>query len=430
MEPPSVAELIENREWEEIRSLLKCGCRNAWFDADYYMQDGGNTFHRACTSPDVPADIIETIARMFPRNLTRKTTLYRDTALHLAIACGSASTVQALVDLENERWKPQNHHYGKSHHHDCAGLKSWKERNSLGLYPLQLLWKLHVNPVCFVAGSRLNISAVERNEVAKQRVESFIQRMAETSSTKDLRGDLLEIWNKTLSILVASDRGLSRDALFGGRQWQTVHVIARSGGEDTCACPTVAMWYALKLYPDQVHQKDEDGNLPLHIAATSPSHHNESIFLGIKWDAPYGELIESMQVDVVEMLLNRFPRAARIQNACGRIPLSLAIEGGKDWNVIDKLVSAAPEALDTRDPKTRLFPFMQAATCERCDVGVVYGLLRANPSHAQRGIKVSHYEKYLENKLKRTAEQLSANKSKIARLERRVIELEAKLSPC
>jgi len=102
---------------------------------------------------------------------------------------------------------------------------------------------------------------------------------------------------------------------------------------------------------------------------------------------------------IITKLLQLYPRAARIRDTTGRLPLHLAAEAGRHWDSgMSALVEAAPKAVNTRDIRTNFYPFMLAATAKNCDVDSIYGLLRANPENIRGGIVRTAYEKYLETK--------------------------------
>jgi hypothetical protein len=130
---------------------------------------------------------------------------------------------------------------------------------------------------------------------------------------------------------------------------------------------------AVRLYPHQIPTRNHEGNLVLHIAASSPVQRKQHQHL--RFGAQ----------DSVDILVNAFPTGARIPNREGRLPLHLALACGKrTWNEgICPLVNAAPQALMTRDIKTHLYPVQLAAISEAEDdlesLSTIYELLLAWP---------------------------------------------------
>ena len=109
---------------------------------------------------------------------------------------------------------------------------------------------------------------------------------------------------------------------------------------------------AVRLYPEQLSKRDANGNLPLHIAVSTPVEKQRQ--------QRYGRF---QVTDAVSVLLDAYPQAACVADCHGRLALHLALERGKrSWNFgIQKLVDAAPRALETRDVKTGFYPVQLAA---------------------------------------------------------------------
>lgn len=171
------------------------------------------------------------------------------------------------------------------------------------------------------------------------------------------------------------------------RKWRVVHTLAKTG------CPSEVARLAVCLYPEQVRQRDENDDLPLHIAVRSSSSSSQ-------WDATEDDAhaladIESLAGDaggerevnsvtgqvvrqsslsyipacapVIKALLESYPHAAACADGNGRLPLNLALVTGRTWRSgIADILEACPDALfGTRDTATRLAPFMLAAVDQR-----------------------------------------------------------------
>lgn len=135
---------------------------------------------------------------------------------------------------------------------------------------------------------------------------------------------------------------------------------------------------AVRLYPEQLSKRDTNGNLPLHIAVSAPVEKQRQ--------QRYGRF---QVMDAVSVLLDTYPQAASVADRHGRLALHLALERGKrSWNSgIQKLVDAAPRALETRDVKTGLYPVQLAAMNQGGDnveaLSTIYQLLLAFPPVTQ-----------------------------------------------
>jgi ankyrin repeat protein len=120
-------------------------------------------------------------------------------------------------------------------------------------------------------------------------------------------------------------------------------------------CPTSMIRKALQQFPSQACERDVLGRTPLHIAVTY------------------------CQAEVISLLANFYPPAARMTDSEGRLPIDLAAEYGKDSEVVSALIRAEPRAVDTRDLRDKRYPFLAAALSERSTVSTTYDLLRAKP---------------------------------------------------
>ena len=156
------------------------------------------------------------------------------------------------------------------------------------------------------------------------------------------------------------------------------------------------------LYPKQLEELDEMGMTPLLIAAKSPIFKvrdlsDEGFMLEDRIygdsdsesdnDMDDGERGDSGQPSVLDILVNANPRAAKIASSmgsfAGRLPLHVAVASGKPWNEgIKTILNAYPEAISRVDPKTNLYPFLQAAAVDRPDCGIILELLKKDPSLA------------------------------------------------
>merc|ERR1712224_813993 len=98
--------------------------------------------------------------------------------------------------------------------------------------------------------------------------------------------------------------------------------------------------FAVRLFGDDIEQKDKNGNLPLHIACGS-SLNNES------------------SANSISLLLDAYPKGAKMCDGRGEFPLHLAVASGKIWDEgVDKIFAANQRAINYRDRKQHLYPFL------------------------------------------------------------------------
>jgi hypothetical protein len=218
----------------------------------------------------------------------------------------------------------------------------------------------------------------------------------------DLTGELDMTWRKTELLLRCAHLGSlglanpenTNDKLPSEYVFRPVHAVA------AVDCPRPVVKMASLLYPGQLEEVDEMGMTPLLIASKAPIFKvrdlsDEGFMLE---ERIYGDddsdrsdnmndddRNDSSQPSVIDILVNANPRAAFIRSSKGpyqgRLPLHLAIDTGKSWSEgVKTIVSAYPEAVSKLDPKTRLFPFLQAAVIDRPDCSTILELLKKDPS--------------------------------------------------
>jgi hypothetical protein len=221
----------------------------------------------------------------------------------------------------------------------------------------------------------------------------------------DLKGELGEAWSKTELLLraaVCCEAATRTTADTRNAVFRAVHAAA------AVDCPRQVVKIATKVYPTQLNELDEEGRIPLTIAAMTPTWKirdlsDEGYLLEdrIHGDVSQydGEVNDAEQVEpnplypsVIEILVTAAPETARFRDADGRLPLQLAISCGKKWSTgVKALVEAFPDAMMLHDPITNLYPFMLAAIVKKGGCTTIFELLRSNPSLAQGALQDSQF---------------------------------------
>ena len=115
-------------------------------------------------------------------------------------------------------------------------------------------------------------------------------------------------------------------------------------------CPVEVLTIAMLLHPHMASERDEQGRLPLHLAAEAPLYVKQPYEIG------------TFPMNPIEALLQEYPSGASIPDSLGRLPLHIAIRVGKKWSQgVSALVAADRRVLNTPDPVTGLYPVMMAA---------------------------------------------------------------------
>eukprot|EP00816_Leptocylindrus_hargravesii_P000545 CAMPEP_0196827684 /NCGR_PEP_ID=MMETSP1362-20130617/94285_1 /TAXON_ID=163516 /ORGANISM="Leptocylindrus danicus, Strain CCMP1856" /LENGTH=619 /DNA_ID=CAMNT_0042208329 /DNA_START=357 /DNA_END=2213 /DNA_ORIENTATION=+ len=144
--------------------------------------------------------------------------------------------------------------------------------------------------------------------------------------------------------------------------WRMVHAAA------AVCCPRAVLKLAIKLYPEQLCEQDENGSTALSLATSLPES-KRWIFRGGLFGQPLPNVPEIVEEHPVSILVREYPDACQKADASGRLPLHLAIEKfhcrrsqKKKWaQIVSDLLYAYPGSICVRDHRTGLYPFMLAA---------------------------------------------------------------------
>jgi len=147
-------------------------------------------------------------------------------------------------------------------------------------------------------------------------------------------------------------------------------------------------------FPDALTERDEDGNLPIHVAAGGRF---DSYKIDATWEGGF-DANSGYQKSTIDILLEANPVVATIADKDGRLPLDLAIESESSGTVrysqhrwrpwedggIDSLLRSYPEAARIRNPVTGKLPLETALTrgCYRDWDDGIRALLEAYPEAA------------------------------------------------
>lgn len=110
--------------------------------------------------------------------------------------------------------------------------------------------------------------------------------------------------------------------------------------------PPEVLRLAIALFPGQLSDKEEStGRVPVAIAAATT------------------QLLMSRSTEMIRLLIEANPKAARISDHQNRTPLSLATASGKAWTAgVEDLFRAAPDLIQRRDGLSKTFPALVSAS--------------------------------------------------------------------
>jgi hypothetical protein len=205
--------------------------------------------------------------------------------------------------------------------------------------------------------------------------------------------------------------------------------------------PLFIIWFWLKMHPEEASHKDKDGKLPLHYAVHYEGTHRRYNQHSNIWDKLHchsktillnndnannkinrDEDSSTNSICCVKFVLERYPDAASVPDpTTGNLPLTVILQKGQEYEranslleerakeriqldqVVPLLHAAAKtasagrgDALSTRDPKSKLYPFMMVRSAT---MDLAYTLLRENPAVLQPFIVQTDYERHLKRKM-------------------------------
>jgi hypothetical protein len=260
-------------------------------------------------------------------------------------------------------------------------------QDDLGYTPLSLLFKRYRERVKYV------IRSLERKSVCASFQEAAANIVNEELGSLWLKARLIvcllaESQKKALGTVDVSD-AIAEEAArwaaqrhqskvddneyedgsddFGGRKFRLVHASVALVGY---GCPPEMIRLAMSVYPRQVMQMDEGGNLPLHIAVVAPTFFPNQTSIGSDEDSFVSSLsnLSGIPSDtskpfqkVIQMLLRFYPEAAQIPHGIsGRLPLILAMDAGHRSmdDGIKVLLEAHPAALESKEFDPKFYPYI------------------------------------------------------------------------
>jgi len=320
-----------------------------------------NTPYHICAlrSNEIPKDTLYAVINAGPPDAAFIQNQDGNTPLHLAILCSASPDMLQIMLATGSRAACIKNNAGLTplalalaHGTSIATLrlilKACPEavhvRDNMNTSTIQFAWNL------MIAGAKAeeekdgtDTQHQEYNQT--DRSASNINTLALCARSSSLVGDS-RLWMGKIDLLlraafhgVAENQGIPRK-----RRWRAVHAACNGG-----TCPFDVLAFSLQILPNEIRVRNEDGNLPLHIAASAP---------------PYESTIpaELAPGRPIHLLLSRSPQGAMQVNRKGRLPIHLALESGKALdNGVDALVDAFPESVRMRDPVTLLYPFQMAA---------------------------------------------------------------------
>lgn len=338
--------MLDNSDWDSAREHVET-CPEIINVIDPLT--GGTVLHRLCTHAQAPIDLYETVIKHFPDAVRMQEKTFQATPLH--VLCWTSQRTTAKVQLLLQHMQPDD----------------LKIRNMFGGTPL--------HSAC---GSQASIEVIK---LIVQKNPSIINE-----KTYDYNHTALSaLWQSHLQsiqghmqiarILKGDDVNESHFDRF----WEKVVFLANEGFYQSPYCPADLspdssnfalhglirlraplnlIKVALRRHPEWASVADVDGNYPLHVLVMR---------------RPF----RVKDKEIIEMLLQEYPKAAGEKNNAGDSPIFIAIRDKMAWEEgLKEIVQANTDILGTRDTETGLYPFLLASSSDgRVAVETSYLLL-------------------------------------------------------
>ena len=361
----SLPTLIESKQWDAVRTRLtetERTCREDVFlneKEEKELQECINIFIRSCEDDSFPRDILQNLFQKRRRQLSKET----------ASKVVKDEIGYVMCSFENSTGPRFSQLPPKA-------MELVLEEHS-GIFPDARQLRLP-NLVITKWIEYLKIGRGHRNSWFNKEVEEQLLTIQSLSDLKKEPNTVLrKLWEQTV---VLTMHGEPENASF-------LHCAILKG------YPTVLIWLASKLYPNQLCHRDELCRVPLHYS-----------FVQVSWPCRIHfsrKFCKSAGIDMnsatsyAECLLKFYSGAATYADFDGALPLTVYLKQAKPFRVYNRIkdlrrmIGAAPQSLKTRDPKSHLLPFMIAAgrfsdsSSEleaNCQLEASYNLLRQDPT--------------------------------------------------
>lgn len=284
--------------------------------------------------------------------------------------------------------------------------------------PVDFLRMRHIPPELYegTSADKWTLRSVEFLAEVRSRRLARAQQHYDRNDPENVNARIMEwsraeavssfFWTKAVSLLKSAAKTTAH--YNEGEEFFLTHTAFA-----TPSCPPNVAKIACQLFPEGLSQRDQQGKLPLHHAATrlwnAWDWHNE-----VGAESAASKLLQGETLRLLEMALSCSPsEATKITDDSGRLVLHHTIDTFVHacssrmmdksvlkaiLDVLRQLLQLYPESLEQRDGQTKLYPFLQATAAateygisptsinhpvscpDELSMSIVYLLLRENPS--------------------------------------------------
>mmetsp|Transcript_5768 Transcript_5768/g.8491 ORF Transcript_5768/g.8491 Transcript_5768/m.8491 type:complete len:449 (-) Transcript_5768:317-1663(-) len=324
---------------EVVNAII--GANNDVSAISHADNDGWNALHFVCHSNSTSIDTVRMLMARCPQ-LTLHRENFERTPLHFACMYGcSSAIVQELLEHHKEISTILDKRGRSPLHITCSRHDSSLEAVTV----LQVLLDASTSTVLLPDSNGLNCLDILSTMFSQRKWDNI-----ERSHPTELFFEIFW-WKVTLLVKALylkrreieeeekkkNEKGMNTSKATEEYPFSMLHETLKLSD-----CPYNLRQIALKKHFDNISVQDEEGNLPLHIAARS--------FLGNN---------NTEVVKIIDALLVAYPGATRVKNNEKREPLHLALQSGKTWKQgLSNIFHANPASIHGADLDLKLLPFI------------------------------------------------------------------------
>ena len=301
-------------------------------EARYVDADGLLPLHWA-VSGGPPVEVVETLLHSYP-NGASALDFEGSTPLHFACHYGANANVVELLLAAYPDGISKQDRYGRSPLFHAVDKRA-------NLEVVRCLIRADPSMItkpCLPQDNDLTRKIRDRDRRPPQHTTPLFlawSQVATDRQTKLLQSGRL--WEKAEMLLQSA---------YGYHSSQQIYRIVHASVTLDAFLPPEVLRFAIALFPGQLSEREEStGRAPLSIAAAM------------------NQLLMSRSTEMIRMLIEANPKAARMLDHLDRTPLSLAAASGKAWTAgIEDLFRAAPDLIQQRDGLSKTFPALVTAS--------------------------------------------------------------------
>lgn len=348
----TLTDLIEDMNWPRLRTAV------------HERQDelkvvnglhgyGWTILHFLCAVPPVPDDIFESVVELYPEATRIRGTKWGQIPLH--VLCRNSQKSVHKVKILLKHMAPDDllikTHIGSSALHCACASHAW-------IHVLKELIQANPEIVLVETDEYKHTALVALWQSHLLTIQGHLQIARILKGVTVEENHFTKFWEK---VILMATTAFKLSPYYNPEMNRNIERYALHGLQYLKA-PLKIQQVAIKLHPEWVSVMDTAGNYPLH---------------NVVLRAPF----RSKFLHLITDLVAAYPGAASKCNGSGEQPIFIALREQIGWNEgIEALVKAQPDILSSIDQKTRLYPFLLAASLDGTHaVETSYQLLCTNP---------------------------------------------------